>query len=352
MITITWKRCFSLLQFTDLEDIMPLSNAQYDEIMRDYDQRQLHNRRILDARRQEAYRRIPRLAEIDSAVARSAVQKARLLLDGDSSAVAALRKEVAALRAEREQLLSSMGYPKDYLEPVYTCPDCRDSGYVDGHKCHCFKQAVINTVYAQSNIREILARENFDSFNYDFYADDDISKTTGLSSLATAQNAVRECKNFIENFTDKPKNLFIYGKTGVGKTFLSNCVAKELLDQGYSVIYFTAFQLFDILSKGVFEKDADAIAAHQNIFDCDLLVIDDLGTELSNSFTTSQLFLCVNERLLRSKSTIISTNLSLNQIVDTYSERTFSRICDAYTLINLFSRVDIRIQKRRKPNEC
>lgn len=331
---------------------MPLSNAQYDEIMRDYDKRQLHNRRILDTRRKEVYAHIPRLAEIDSAVAASALQKARLLLDGDSSATSSLRKELAALNAERSQLLLSMGYPKNYLDPVYTCPDCRDSGYIDGQKCHCFKQAIINTVYAQSNIRDILARENFNSFSYDFYADDDISQTTGLSSLATAKNAVQECRNFIEDFTNKPKNLLIYGKTGVGKTFLSNCVAKELLDQGYSVIYFTAFQLFDILSKGVFEKDADAIAAHHNIFDCDLLVIDDLGTELSNSFTTSQLFLCVNERLLRHKSTIISTNLNLNQIVDTYSERTFSRICDAYILINLFSKVDIRIQKRRKPNPC
>ena len=137
---------------------------------------------------------------------------------------------------------------------------------------------------------------------------------------------------FIDDFDHKPKNLLFYGKTGVGKTFLTNCVAKELLDHGYSVIYFTAFQLFDILSKGVFEKDSDAIATHQNIFDCDLLVIDDLGTELINSFTSSQLFLCVNERLIRQKSTIISTNLSVERIKESYSERTFSRILDSYTL--------------------
>ena len=135
-----------------------------------------------------------------------------------------------------------------------------------------------------------------------------------------------------------------YGNTGVGKTFLSNCVAKDLLDSGHSVIYFTAFQLFDILSKGVFEKDSDAIAAHQNIFDCDLLIIDDLGTELSNSFTTSQLFLCVNERILRHRSTIISTNLNLAQVADIYSERTLSRISDSYTIIKLFGD-DIRIKK-------
>jgi DNA replication protein DnaC len=160
---------------------------------------------------------------------------------------------------------------------------------------------------------------------------------------------VKECQNFIADFDNKPKNLFFYGDTGVGKTFLSNCVAKELLEQGKSVIYFTAFQLFDILSKGVFERDADAIAAHQNIFDCDLLIIDDLGTEFANSFTTSQLFLCVNERILRNKSTIISTNLDMNQIVDIYSERTLSRIISNYSIIKLFGD-DIRIKKRRTPH--
>ncbi len=203
---------------------------------------------------------------------------------------------------------------------------------------------MIDTVYAQSNIRGVLARENFDTFSYDYYSDEDISTTTGLSSLTTAQNAVRECRNFIKDFDSRHGNLLIYGKTGVGKTFLSNCVAKELLEKGRSVIYFTAFQLFDILSRGVFDKDADAIAAHQNIFDCDLLVIDDLGTELSNAFTTSQLFLCVNERLLRSKSTIISTNLSVGMLRDTYSDRVTSRIMSHYATIPLYGG-DIRMKK-------
>ncbi len=326
---------------------MPLSNAQYDEIMRDYDRRQLNNRHLLDKRRSEVYAKFPRIKEIDSLVASSALQHARLYLDGDTSAAASLKETLASLRNERTGLFRAHGYPPDYLDTVYTCTDCKDTGYINGRKCHCFKQAIINTVYAQSNIRDILYRENFDTFSYDYYSGSEISSTTGLSSLDTAKKAVAECKEFIKDFDNKPKNLLIYGKTGVGKTFLSNCVAKELLEKGCSVIYFTAFQLFDILSRGVFDKDADAIDAHQNIFDCDLLVIDDLGTELSNAFTTSQLFLCVNERLLRHKSTIISTNLNLNQIVEIYSERTFSRICDAYTLIHLFSGVDIRIKKRQ-----
>ena len=244
-------------------------------------------------------------------------------------------------------MLASLGYPDDYFTPVYTCPDCKDTGYIDGRRCHCFKQAIINTVYEQSNISQILERENFSTFSYEYYSKNNIHPVTGMSSYDTMKRAVYDCKIFIDDFNNKPKNLFIYGDTGVGKTFLSNCVAYEILKKGNSVIYFTAFQLFDTLSKGVFKKDADAIAAHQNIFDCDLLIIDDLGTELSNSFTTSQLFLCINERILRQKSTIISTNLNMNYMLDIYSERTLSRISSNYTIINLFGD-DIRIKKRQQ----
>lgn len=325
---------------------MALTNAQYDEIMRSYDERQLANRHISDRRRETVYALFPRLQEIDRTVASCSLRQARLLLDGDTKALDALKGELAALRKEREQILTSGGYSADYLDPVYTCPDCQDTGYIGGRKCHCFEQAIINAIYTQSNIQSILQKENFDSFSYEYYSDEDINPTTKLSALQTAENAVAECQSFIRHFDEKPKNLLFYGDTGVGKTFLSNCVAKEILDQGRSVIYFTAFQLFDILSKGVFEKDADAIAAHKNIFDCDLLVIDDLGTELANTFTVSQLFLCVNERILRGRSTIISTNLGLGQLSERYSERTFSRIMDNYSLIKLFT-TDIRLQKRK-----
>ncbi|MBP3677662.1 MAG: ATP-binding protein [Agathobacter sp.] len=324
---------------------MSLTNAQYDEIMRGYQSRQLRNRYLTQERLDAVYAKLPQLKSINDTIASLSVEAARKKLDDDNLSYNLLKKKIEDLRVEKTALLTNSGFDNDYFEPVYTCKDCKDTGYINGEKCHCFKQEVINVVYSQSNIRNILSRENFNSFSYEYYSDEEINPTTGLSSLDTAKRAVDECKRFIQDFDNKPKNLFFYGNTGVGKTFLSNCVAKELLEQGYSVIYFTAFQLFDILSKGVFDRDADAIAAHQNIFDCDLLIIDDLGTEFANSFTTSQLFLCVNERLLRQKSTIISTNLNLNQMVDMYSERTWSRISSNYTLIKLFSD-DIRIQKK------
>ncbi len=326
---------------------MALSNAQYDEIMRGYQNRQLHNRHLSQERFEEAYAKVPELKAINERIASLSVEAARKKLDDDNLSYNLLKKQLSDLRNEKTALLKQNGLDSSYFEPVYTCKDCKDTGYMEGKKCHCFKQAIINVVYSQSNIKEIINRENFSTFSYEYYSDDEINPTTGLSSLETVKHAVNKCNDFIDDFDNKPKNLLFYGDTGVGKTFLSNCVAKELLEKGYSVIYFTAFQLFDILSKGVFDRDADAIAAHQNIFDCDLLIIDDLGTENSNSFTTSQLFLCVNERILRQKSTIISTNLDLIELKNNYSERTISRISSNYTVIKLFGD-DIRFQKRMK----
>ena len=309
---------------------MALNNSQYDEIFRSYDAKQLKAQHQLEERTKAAYERSPELKALDASIAEISVASARRLLDGDSSALTELKAELKNLRTRKKALMKELSLPENYFEPVYECPDCKDTGYIDGKPCHCFKQQAIDLIYTQSNIKDILARENFSTLSLDYYSDSNINPATGLTSLATAKAAVARCHEFVDQFDTTFANLYFFGDTGIGKTFLSNCIAKEL---------------FDILSKGVFEKDADAIATHQNIFDCDLLIIDDLGTELSNSFTTSQLFLCLNERILRQKSTIISTNLNMNQVADIYSERVLSRISNSYTIIKLFVD-DIRLKKR------
>lgn len=324
---------------------MALSNAQYDEIVRQYNVKQLKNQRLLEKKLEEINAKDSRFAQIDAEISHSSVACAKQLIEGDHSALDALKQHIRQLGEEKKQLLAAHGYVPDYLTPHYECPDCQDTGYINNHRCHCFTQAAIDLVYTQSNIKEILKQENFSTFSYDYYSAELKNPTTGLTSIETAKRAVTTCKDFIHNFDASFENLCFYGESGVGKTFLSNCVAKELLDSGHSVIYVTAFQLFDIFEKNTFKKDTDAMASHQNIFDCGLLIIDDLGTELANSFTTSQLFLCLNERILRKKSTIISTNLSMEDLAATYSERICSRIFNSYTLIKLFGD-DIRLKKK------
>lgn len=324
---------------------MSLTNAQYDEIMRSYEQRRTLSRHRQEERQKEVYTKVPVLYDLDSEISSISVACAKQMLAGDENALKNLHKHIKELQEKKSNLITSLGYPSNYLEADYVCSDCQDTGYIGQERCHCFKQAAIDLVYTQSNLKSILEKENFSTFSFSYYSKDQPNPATNLSALETAEIAVAECKRFIADFDKEFSNLFLYGDTGVGKTFLSNCVAKELLDNGHSVIYFTSFELFHIFEKNVFERDGDMKEPYQNIFDCDLLIIDDLGTELSNSFTVSQLFLCLNERILRKKSTIISTNLGLNQLADIYSERTFSRISSNYTMIKLFGD-DIRIKKK------
>jgi len=170
-----------------------------------------------------------------------------------------------------------------------------------------------------------------------------------MSVYDTMHDFVSQAWDFIHNFDRSFDNLFLYGDTGLGKTYLSCCIAKELLDTSHSVIYLTAFQLFDILRKANFNKDSLSTMQGDNILSCDLLIIDDLGTEVGNSFTNSQLFLCLNERILNRKSTIISTNLSLSGFSENYSERVFSRVSSCYKMWKLTGR-DIRIQSKINKN--
>ncbi len=324
---------------------MAINNAQYDAIFRIFEQKQIHNRDLLDKRRKTVYNLIPEVENIHNSISLLGVSQARKLLGGDENALAELKEDIKKLSDRKTQLLLSAGFPADYLEPIYDCKDCMDTGYIGSQKCHCFQKAIIELLYSQSNLKNILTKENFDSFSFAYYSDNHIDPVTGRTSLANIRNAYFTARDFIDTFADEFRNLFLYGDTGVGKTFLSNCIAKELIDKSFSVIYLTSYELFDTLAKSKFEKDAAAETMCEHIFDCDLLIIDDLGTEMANSFTISHFFLCLNERLLRSKSTIISTNLSLESLVDIYSERTFSRITSNYTMLKLTGD-DIRIKKK------
>lgn len=327
---------------------MALKNDQYNQILREYDNRQLQNKHELDQRREEAFRAVPELKKLENEMISISIQSGRLAILGDKSCLEEIKLKARDLKERQQELLLSHGYSADFLCLQYQCEKCNDTGYIGNEKCNCFKQAIADLIYSGSNIKNILYHENFNSFSFQYYSDDYTDETIGLSPLSNMQKIVASCKSFIRHFDKARENFLFLGNTGVGKTFLANCIAKELMDRGHTVIYLTAFRLFDILEKYKFNKQEENsyIAANQfeYILDCDLLIIDDLGTEMNNTFTTSQLYLIINERLLRQKSTIISTNLSLDNINTNYSERIYSRIISNYNIRRIIGE-DIRLHK-------
>lgn len=205
-------------------------------------------------------------------------------------------------------------------------------------KCRCFRAAEINLIYEQSHIKDLLSTENFSMLSYRYYEGDALEKF---------KKAVQISQNFIKTFRSDYQNIFFYGTVGTGKSFLSCCIAKDLIDCGNLVLYFSASQLFDTLSKGMFDKDSKEalFGISEDIYGCDLLIIDDLGTELTNAFVSSQLFSCLNNRHLRKKATVITTNLSLGELRDRYSDRIFSRITSNYKVCKLAG-PDIRVMQK------
>lgn len=321
---------------------MALTNAQYDSIMRNYEKKQSKNAYLMNKRFQEIIEKIPEYQEIDHAISSLCMEKGRQLLNGNRQATASLHEQVASLSAKKKKLLKDAGYPADYLEPIYDCSLCKDTGFTEGEKCSCFKQAIIDLLYEQSNIKEMLKEENFSKLSTEYYIGEDLKRFS---------HAVEGSRKFIEDFNLDYHNLFFYGTVGTGKSFLSNCIAGELIDKGHSVIYFSSLKLFDTLSKMTFEhRDKEELnRIYDDLYNCELLIIDDLGTELTNSFVTSSLFSCLNERHLRKNPTIISTNLSLEELSTRYSERIFSRITSYFNLYKLTGQ-DIRMHKKRIAN--
>lgn len=328
---------------------MALTNTQYDEIMQMYDQHQKENRILLEKRQEEVYAALPRIAEIDREISSSSIQAARAALRGGPGFAAPAKEQNRALLAEKERLLSERGYPADYLKPIFTCPLCRDTGRTGEAYCSCFRQAAIRVLYRQSTLERILETENFDHFDLDYYPKQ-VDGTHSFTSYDQMRNILNKSKKFTESFDKEGGNLLFYGETGLGKTFLSNCIAKALLDTGHTVLYQSAIHLFEEVCADVRMKrqpHPDSQDTYRYLYDCDLLIIDDLGTEFTNSFVSSELYDILNTRMRTRKSTIISTNLNLQELTDRYSDRITTRIFAEYRVFNFYGE-NIRLAKRRR----
>lgn len=304
----------------------------------------------LEYRIKDVYSQIPEIKSIDDEVSKIGLELAKLVLlnpQDKDSIIAQSKDKMHELKLKKEELLNRYNVPNGYLDLQHSCNVCKDKGFLqNGHKCNCLKQEIINEAYKMSNLSRMLENQNFNNINTNIFSDE-IFEDSNISPRQNFLQIVSTCESFVFNFDrDNDENLLFYGDTGLGKTFMCNCIAKSLLDRGHLVIYQTAFKMFEIIEDYKFKNADDHISKdnYENLFDCDLLIIDDLGTELTNSFTNSELFNILNTRLLAGKKTIISTNLSPIQLGEIYTQRIFSRVFDRFRMIKFIGN-DLRWDK-------
>lgn len=301
---------------------------------------------LINSRRSLLYLNIPELKKLDDEIASISFSVFRRVADGfdPDKAAKEIHSRSVALTKKRDALIAAAGYGKNFLNPPYDCPYCRDEGFIDNTYCECFRKKLIEAVFSESNLAK-LSKNRFEDFDLSWYPAESEDKKE--HPRAIMEKILIVCKDFSKNFDSSDDNLLFTGPTGLGKTFLSSCIANELIGRGVSVIYQSAGVVFSLLDRVKFSKnteDADIYTA-KRLIDCDLLILDDLGTEFISDFSSSELFRILNTRLLTRKKTIISTNLSLADIKRIYTERTLSRIVGDYTILK-FCGNDIRLLKK------
>jgi len=318
------------------------------DIMKEYDALRDKHRKELELRKSAVYIKIPRLLEIEEALVKLSIDITKAILSNrgnQQELLDILHKKQMDLKMERVEVLSENRYPRDYLDMRFQCKNCKDTGYIDSRKCACLAQREIEQLYKQSNMTSNFKKENFDMFRFDLYSNK--AEEGEVSAQENMKNIYRSCINYVKNFDTHTMNLFFIGKPGLGKTFLCNSIAKELLDAGRSVIYQSSPDLIDTIRKYTFNFDkVDENAPYlESLYNCDLLIIDDLGTELSTQFSNLAIYNILNRRLLNNKKMIISTNLNTDELMNMFDERIYSRILGNFSMYKFYGS-DIRLKMR------
>ena len=311
-------------------------------IKEEYSTKHLVAEKEAELKKRELHAKLPELAEIDKKLSGVGLKLMSVALEfgvDKEAKFAALRKETDELNKKRDNLLVAAGYPADYTDVKYECEKCSDSGYVGIKMCDCMRNALVMAGYESSGIADLMRRQTFDNFSLDYYKQSEESYNKMGRILAYA-------RNYAENFNSgSSESIAMFGGTGLGKTHLSSAIAKKVIEKGNDVFYVTAVGMmsdFEVEQFGSQHTPRGELT--DRYFDCDLLIIDDLGAELTNNFTVSCLYNIINVRINRRAATILSTNLTQQELFKRYSERITSRIIGEFTILP-FSGTDIRMQK-------
>ncbi len=321
------------------------------EILSEYQVIRQRGEQELRDREAEVYRKIPEILSLRNNMYSLLAEHSKNQILNTSSKVnmEELSHQITILKDKETALLLQEGYPNDYLMLQFRCPVCQDTGYVGDpvlEKCRCLLQRLIDVTYGASEIRE-LETQNFDAFDPTVFPLTPLNES-GFTQRANMLKIRDELMSYQASFpVNSRKNILFTGQTGLGKTFLLNCLAKALLDRGYTVLKITSYNLFEQLFRSNLQSDAETQGMRDRIFHVDCLMLDDLGTETRrNNYTAETLFNILNERFLYGRHTVLSTNLALNELKERYSERVTSRLFDTgHTMIIRFLGQDIRLRK-------
>ena len=328
---------------------MGYNKDNYKRIRTEYETKTFRAQEEAEARRTELYSAIPELKAMDERLSSFGLRIMQAALqNGDTAAgIAKLREENERINRARAELLRRNGYPADYTEPRYECDKCRDTGYVGIRMCTCMRQRLTEAGMASSGLSGLMNKQSFENFSLDYYRRD----AREFDMMRCNFEKVREYAEHFSILADapQPESLLFLGGTGLGKTHLSTAVARKVIERGYDVYYNSAVGMisdfeFRRFGNGVAQSDVDDTARYT---ECDLLIIDDLGTEVVNQFTLSCLYHVLNTRLNLGKPTLISTNLTSADLRKIYSDRITSRLMGEYTLVPFYG-TDIRKQKLQK----
>lgn len=333
-----------------------MNNTILKNLLYEYEQIRLKASKDLELRKKNLYSKIPELFDLENQISSLAITASKSLISENNKKILDnLQRDIENLKAKRNDILKKNNIPEDYLYLNFLCDKCKDTGYITSDNntimCNCLKQKIFDIEYNKSNISN-LKNQNFSNFISTVYSEcvDKQKYNSDISPRKNIELIKNICIDFINNFDDpNEKNLLFTGNTGLGKTFLSSCIANELLLNGKTVLYQTAPVMLDAIIDYRFGKETASNTIYNNLLDVDLLIIDDLGTECMNNMKFTELFNIINTRLLNQNNkptkTIISTNLSLQNLFKTYDERIVSRIVGNYNICRFFGD-DIRFIKR------
>lgn len=326
---------------------MGYSRDVYDEALQKLEKQRMKSELEAQQRKDMMYQACPRLAEIEQEMASTAAGAARAVFSGGNAKeeINKLKEKNLALQKERKTILQSAQLPEDYLKPKYLCDKCQDEGYIDGKICDCMKRLLRKIAYDRLNRSSPLELSDFDTFSLDFYSDTQKESSSNYTHREFMQKILSYCKQYARNFSKQSGSLLFQGEPGLGKTHLSLAIAKEVIEQGFGVIYMSVPILISKLEGNRFgRRTEEAEDLNKALSTCDLLILDDLGTEFITPYSTAEIFNIINTRMLASFPTIISTNMTLTELQDTYNTRTVSRIIGNLKRFR-FVGMDIRQQK-------